>query len=233
MLSLTPLAVFRLETRQSYAIPADDDELVAFRTGAPRPERSVRTSAWLRRIAAQTVTRQVYWSRLRVIDYPLSEYTRFELVAFVESRAAGEEIRLVESSVGVDDFWLVDGGTEHAVGVLMHYDDAGHLQGREQVVDPNALAGLRTVRDRAWPSGCAAERVAGIAWPADPRPRRDRLRTELARLRVQAGLSGQKLGASLGSGRTVKQATISRIGTEQLHPPGLHRRTDSGDSRVR
>lgn len=45
----------------------------------------------------------------------------------------------------------------------------------------------------------------------EPRPRRDRLRTELARLRIQAGLSGRQLGAALGAGQAVKQATISRI----------------------
>lgn len=45
----------------------------------------------------------------------------------------------------------------------------------------------------------------------DARPRRDRLRTELARLRVNAGLSGRQLGASLGGDLVVKQATISRI----------------------
>lgn len=53
---------------------------------------------------------------------------------------------------------------------------------------------------------------------ADPKPRRDRLRTELARVRVKAGLSGRALGAALGDGLAVKQATISRIERGQTVP---------------
>lgn len=145
--------VFRMESRQTYAIPADDDELVAFRTGAQRPERSVRTSPWLRRIATQTVTRGVAWSRLRVVEFPLTEYTRFELVAFVEAQAVGEEIRIADTEAARDDFWLIDGGTEHAVAVLMHYDDEGHLRGRERTTDSAVLAELETARFRSWLAG--------------------------------------------------------------------------------
>lgn len=137
--------VFRLEGRQTYAIAADDDELVAFRTGAPRPERSVRTSPWLARIAVSTATRGVAWSRVRVIEYPLTEYTRYELVTYVESQAAGEQILLSEEPAPVDDFWLIDGGTEHAVGVWMRYDSDGVQLGRELVDDPDVLAEMARV----------------------------------------------------------------------------------------
>lgn len=146
-------SVFRWEGFQTYAVADDDDELVAFRTGAPRPERSVRTSPWLRRIAVQTA-RGVSWSRLRVIAYPLTEYTRFELLAFVESQAAGEQIRLIESAPGgAGDFWLIDGGTEHAVAVVMHYDDAGHLLGREQTTDPGMIDTLTRSERQGWAAG--------------------------------------------------------------------------------
>jgi len=142
-------AVFRLEARQTYAVPADDDELVAFRTGAPRPERSVRTSPWLRRIAVQTAA-GVAWSRLRTIERPLTEYTRFELVAYVESQAAGEEIRLLERPLLHSDFWLIDPGRSGQVAVLMHYDGDGRLQRRERVDEPAEIARLDRIRETSW-----------------------------------------------------------------------------------
>lgn len=141
-------SVFRLEGKQTYAIAADDDELVAFRTGAPRPERSVRTSPWLARIAVSTVTRGVSWSRVRVIAYPLTEYTRFELVTYVESQAAGDQILITEDPAPVDDFWLFDAGTEHAVGVWMRYDDDGVQLGRELVDDPAVLAEMAAIAEQ-------------------------------------------------------------------------------------
>lgn len=141
-------SVFRLEGRQNYAIAADDDELVAFRTGAPRPERSVRTSPWLARIAVSTATRGVSWSRVRVIEYPLTEYTAYELVTYVESQAAGEQILITEQPAPCDDFWLFDAGTDHAVGVWMRYDVDGVQLGRELVTDSDTLAQMAAVAAR-------------------------------------------------------------------------------------
>lgn len=142
-------SVFRLEGRQTYAIAADDDELVAFRTGAPRPERSVRTSPWLARIAVSTATRGVSWSRVRAIVYPLTEYTRYELVTYVESQAAGEQILITEDPVAADDFWLIDAGTSRAVGVWMRYDAAGELLGRELVTGHDELDRMSSIAARA------------------------------------------------------------------------------------
>ena len=137
--------VFRLEGHQTYAVASDDEELAAFRTGAPRPERSVRTSPWLARIAVSTATGGVSWSRVRVIEYPLTEYTRYELVAYVESQAAGEQILITESPAPVDDFWLLDGGTEYAVGVWMRYADDGTQLGRELETNPAELEKMAAV----------------------------------------------------------------------------------------
>lgn len=142
-------SVFRLEGRQTYAIAADDAELVAFRTGAPRPERSVRTSPWLARIAVSTASRGVSWSRVRVVVYPLTEYTRYELVTYVESQAAGEQILITETQIPCDDFWLIDAGTERAVGVWMRYADDGTQIARELVADPAELNQMAGVAARA------------------------------------------------------------------------------------
>jgi uncharacterized protein DUF6879 len=145
--------VFRLEKLQTYAVPADDASLVAFRRGTPRPERSVRTNAFLRRVAVRTLTAGVAWSRARLVEWPLTEYTRWELLGYVESQAAGEEIRLVDAGRVEDvvarapDFWLFDAGTPDARAVLMHYTGDGRLVERELVADPAEVARLATIKD--------------------------------------------------------------------------------------
>ena len=52
-------SAFRLETLPVYAVAAEDERLRAFRLGLPRPERSVRTSPWLARIAGHHQSREV------------------------------------------------------------------------------------------------------------------------------------------------------------------------------
>lgn len=150
--------VFRLEARPAYAVGgAEEARLEAFRHGSPRPERSVRTSPWMARIATSTAGGKS-WSRTRVVDSPLTEYQRYQLVSYAESQAVGEQIHLVArgavGDVGVD-FWLFDGGTEDAVAVLMHYRDDGTLDRREPVDDPVLLGELderrRAVDARAVP----------------------------------------------------------------------------------
>lgn len=139
------------ECRQAYAVPAEDPSARAFREGLPRPERSVRTSAWLRRIAVTTAQGKD-WSRLRLIEWPLTEYTRHELLSYVESQAAGERILLVDRAhVDYDgpDYWLFDDGTEHARAGLLHYSHAGEMKRRELVTEAARTAELAAVRDRA------------------------------------------------------------------------------------
>lgn len=138
--------VFRLETLQTYAVSAEDASLRAFREGTARPVRSVATSPWLRRIAV-TTAQGVEWSRVRVVEHPLTEYTRWAMLAYVESQAAGEHIAISETVLDGPDFWLIDAGTSEARGVLMHYTPAGELLGREFV--DAALTGLVARRDAA------------------------------------------------------------------------------------
>lgn len=143
-------SVFRYEALQTYAMPTEDPSVIAFRTGAPRPERSVRTSPWLRRIAIQTAA-GIDWSRVRVVTWPLTEYTRWELVGYVESQAAGEAISVVgdDLAVGVPDFWLID----ESRAVLMNYGPEGQLVDRVLVTDPAEVAELADVAVRLRAAG--------------------------------------------------------------------------------
>lgn len=143
--------VLRLEVLQSYAVSAEDEFARAFREGLPRPERSLRTSSWLRHIATTTMAGKS-WTRVRLVRHPLSEYLQHELLAFVESAAVGEQIRIVDldqhpelSQLG-PDFWLFDAGKPDEFAIVMYYDDAGSLTGYERISD---VDWCRDQRDRA------------------------------------------------------------------------------------
>lgn len=145
-------SAFRMECLQTYAVPAEDASTRAFREGLPRPERSVRTSPWLARIAVTTVLHGKDWSRARLVEWPLTEYTRHELLGYVESQAAGEQIRLVDRervTYTGPDFWLFDTDTGWARAVLLHYTPAGTVERRELVTDTARLAELDAARVQA------------------------------------------------------------------------------------
>jgi hypothetical protein len=133
------VSAFRLESLQTYAVSAEDARLRAFREGLPRPERSVRTSPWLHRIAATTIAGKA-WSRVRLVHHPLTEYTRYEMIGFVESQAVGDQIRIVDlnrhpqlSDLG-PDFWLFDAGEPDEFAIIMRYE-AGSVLGYERTTD--------------------------------------------------------------------------------------------------
>jgi hypothetical protein len=142
--------VFRLEALPAYDVGgADAERFQAFQEGRPLSVRSVRTSPWLARIAVSTVTARKAWSRVRVVDSPLSPYQRYSLEAYRESQAAGEEILLAPRSAVHDwgpDFWLFDGGTSTARAALMQYSPDGEFQGFEFIEDPEALARMEQTR---------------------------------------------------------------------------------------
>lgn len=146
---------FRLETLQRYVVDEEAPRIAAFRRGSARPERSVRTSPWLRRIATTTAAGKS-WKRIHVVDLPLSEYLQYQVLGYVESQAAGEQVRLLQRTASVDttsgDFWLFDGGTADAYAIALHYDDEGRYVGADLVTDPTRLDYYREVRD-VWNGG--------------------------------------------------------------------------------
>lgn len=146
-------SAFRLEARQRYAIDESDEDYLAWQAGRPRPERSVRTSPWLARVAASTVTQGKEWARVHVVDYPLSEYMRYELVAYRENAAAGEGIRIADRAAHPDlasldvDFWLFDADTDHAHAVIIDYDPEGNVTAFQPTEDAQTLEQFRAWRD--------------------------------------------------------------------------------------
>lgn len=143
---------FRLETLPTYDVGgADAARMAAFLAGEPLPERSVRTSPWLARIAVTTVDGKD-WERVRVVDEPLTDYQRYELHAYQESQAAGEEIRILPRSRAGQwgpDFWLFDPPTPDARAALMNYTPTGQWRGSTLITDPERLRELAQIRRTA------------------------------------------------------------------------------------
>lgn len=127
----------RLETLAAYSVGGSEAErLMAFRLGLPRPERSVRTSPWLARIAETTVAGKA-WRRVRVMDWPPGEYQRYQMVGYQESAAAGDVIRIADRTAHPGlatlkhDFWLFDADGPQPFAALMGYNRDGEYLGSE------------------------------------------------------------------------------------------------------
>jgi hypothetical protein len=139
--------VTRLEALPAYDVGGQEAaRLQAFYEGRPRPLRSITTDSWLARIAASTATAGKTWSRVRVVDDPLTDYQRYQLHSYRESQAVGERVTLVPRSAVDDDvgpdFWLFDENKPDAHGVVMRYDEHGHWLGADLVTDSREVSAL-------------------------------------------------------------------------------------------
>lgn len=121
-------SAFRLETLPQYLVPQEAEEYEAWRAGRPVPLQTPDTSQWLAKI--HRMTQEGYrWSRVHIVDWPLADYTRFELHGYRANVAAGEDVRIADRHAHPDmarldrDFWLIDDRT----AVWMHYDAEGRF----------------------------------------------------------------------------------------------------------
>ena len=141
------VSAFRLETLQTYDVSGEAVAFRAFREGLPRPERSVRTEPYLAAVARAALAGKL-WDRVRIVEFPLSEYTRYALRAYPENQAAGEQVHLVSRSLADErygqlrDFWLFDGGHDDACAVYLNYDADGTFTGLEAVNDRDTVLNL-------------------------------------------------------------------------------------------
>lgn len=120
---------FRLETLQDYAgISGEERDRVSAWLRGQRTFRSVHDEDGYLRRAAQHALDGKRRSRVHIVQFPLSDYVRYELDAYRENVAVGETVGIADQRDIIDplgpDFWLFDGGTDHAEAVLMHYDPA-------------------------------------------------------------------------------------------------------------
>lgn len=148
-------SAFRLETLPAYDVPEEAEDLASWRAGRSQPERSVRTSPWLARMAVTTAAGRS-WQRVRLVSSPPTEYERYEFGGYVESQACGEEIRVAlraPALVAAGDFWLFDVGTPGACAAVMHYDPDGRYLDADLVTDPASIRSLADARGAAWRAG--------------------------------------------------------------------------------
>jgi hypothetical protein len=127
----------RLEVRQHYDVPGDEERQRAFRTGAPLPPPRPAKLDDLALIA-ELRERGVYVGRVHVISRPLSEYVRYELAVYPENIAAGEDVLIADRSVHpelgrlAEDFAIFDSETV----ILFDYDEDGRVRGYRIADDP-------------------------------------------------------------------------------------------------
>jgi hypothetical protein len=140
-------SAFRLEALPAYAVSGEAERIDAWRDGRARPERSVRTSEYLREVAANVLAGRERM-RVRIVDHPLSEYCRYQMAGYIESAAAGEQTRIVVRNGGseqsrpdldsvANDFWFFDMDTEDERAVLLEYDATGAFTGAHLAAGPD------------------------------------------------------------------------------------------------
>lgn len=144
---------FRLETRPGYAVPAESAQFRAFAEGRPLPaDPHVDKSMQVIRTAARA---GIHIYRVHVVDLPLTAYLRYEIAAYSENTAAGEDIRIAARSWHPDlaelteDFVLFDPGTARQAVAWMRYDNQGRLTGRDYSTTAPDLALATRQRDTA------------------------------------------------------------------------------------
>jgi hypothetical protein len=159
--------VFRLEAQQQYAVEAEAAQMQAFAEGRPLPhdpavERSMDIIGQVR--AAGT---RLY--RVHVVDLPLTPYLRYEMAAYQENLAAGEEVFIAARSshpslAGLtEDFVLFDPGTDHQAVVWMRYDTQGRITSRDYSDAPADIARARRDHDAAVTHAVPLSEFAAVA----------------------------------------------------------------------
>ncbi|WP_337824391.1 DUF6879 family protein [Amycolatopsis sp. A1MSW2902] len=136
---------YRLELRDQYNIPHEEEPLAKFLAG--EPDASYH-EGWLHMIREATAEGRRF-SRVRVVSFPLTDYTRFAMWVAGYTREAGDDIRYItrEQAVGLPDYdyWLFDSSRLYK----MHFDDEDHFLGAEAVEDPAVVVQHNHWRDAA------------------------------------------------------------------------------------
>jgi hypothetical protein len=125
-------SAFRLETHQTYTMPAETANVARFLRGEPKP--ADHNKAWHESIRANLAAGKTM-QRVKLVHRPLTDYTRCLFAwAIPGNTAAGEDYRIVDvTDHAVDlpeqDFWLFDG---HTVA-LLNFNPDGTLRDRDLV----------------------------------------------------------------------------------------------------
>jgi uncharacterized protein DUF6879 len=133
---------FRLETLPQYLVPQEEERFSSWKRGERR-RRTVEANGWLRDLRGRTMAGQRWW-RVRILDYPLVEYSKYELFGYQDSAAAGQETFVANRAWHADleelreDFWIYDSAV-----VAMIYDEEGRFIRPEPRDDLRRYQGVR------------------------------------------------------------------------------------------
>jgi uncharacterized protein DUF6879/uncharacterized protein DUF397 len=153
-------AAFRLETQERYVDDEEQEPLRRFLAGEPPDDEWFMD--WYEAVARLAAGGR-RMERVRVVDEPHSDYTRFGIdLARRLNVQAGEDIRYLPrqraEGLGLpgEDFWLLDSSR-----VLTLHFDAEMLLGAELVTDPAAVVQHAYWRDAAWHHAIPVDEYAG------------------------------------------------------------------------
>ena len=148
------LSAIRLEALPAYSVREEAESLAAWRARRPGPERSLRTSDYLREVAEDVLAGRQR-QRVRVVDEPLPDYVQWELERYAENQVAGEEIRVAVRKGGSEaaqkdlahvlDGWGFDLADENGCVVLMDYEQDGSFTGAHLATAVDAIWWQRTL----------------------------------------------------------------------------------------
>jgi hypothetical protein len=141
--------VFRFEWLRTYNVAGDIEEFERWKKGEPTAADDPTNDyyAGLRRLRERGV-RQL---RVRVADFPIHEYLRYEIDFYLGSQQHGEEIFLIERAAAVDcmqttvvtgDYWLFD----REEVLIFEYDEGGELRDQRWAA-PDTVPQFTALRD--------------------------------------------------------------------------------------
>jgi hypothetical protein len=154
-------SVFRLETRDRYAVESDAGNVARYLAGEPAPSMAVK-GPWLRRLEQERAAGKRR-TRAHVLHSPLSDYLRYECEwGYAYTAAAGEEIFILDLAEVPRPDGLVDADfllLDDAEVVLVHYNEDDQFIGAE----PRPSAEVSTYR-RCRDAAIAAAVSFGDYW---------------------------------------------------------------------
>lgn len=140
---------YRLESQEQYVVDDEQESLAQFIAGEPVDESWIEDWGKVIRPAVDAGKR---FERVRVVDEPHSDYTRYSLDQARLNVSVGEDIRYLprpraqELGLPTEDSWLFDSTTV----LLFHFADDGRIVGRELIDDPAEVVKRNHWRDIAW-----------------------------------------------------------------------------------
>ena len=124
---------FRLELLQDFNIPDEEKDFKTFRSGVLKP--TPNSNAYWHDLIIKANNKSARFKRVRLIEEPLSIYTKFEIAwGYLDNIPVGEHVyiispaqieKMAEKVPALIDYWLFD----ETICIIMHYDLIGRFLG--------------------------------------------------------------------------------------------------------